>query len=45
MDSSPNPDTSALPHLVVIGGGFAGLWAPRALASAPVRITLVDRGN
>jgi NADH:quinone reductase (non-electrogenic) len=34
-----------LPHLVVIGGGFAGLWATRALAGAPVRITLVDRGN
>ena len=35
----------ALPHVVVIGGGFAGLWAVRGLASAPVRITLVDRGN
>ena len=37
--------TAALPHVVIIGGGFAGLWATRALASAPVRITLVDRGN
>ena len=36
---------AALPHVVIIGGGFAGLWATRALASAPVRITLVDRGN
>ena len=35
----------ALPHVVIIGGGFAGLWAVRGLASAPVRITLVDRGN
>src|SRR5690606_21267199 len=34
-----------LPHVVVIGGGFAGLWATRALAWAPVRITLVDRTN
>ena len=34
-----------LPHVVIIGGGFAGLWATRALASAKVRITLVDRGN
>ena len=34
-----------LPHVVIVGGGFAGLWATRALASAPVRITLVDRGN
>ena len=36
---------SQLPHVLVIGGGFAGLWATRALASAPVRITLVDRCN
>lgn len=36
---------SALPHLVVVGGGFAGLWATRALADAPVRITLIDRSN
>jgi NADH dehydrogenase len=34
-----------LPHVVIVGGGFAGLWATRALASAPVRITLLDRGN
>ena len=36
---------SAQTHVVVIGGGFAGLWATRALAGAPVRITLLDRGN
>ena len=36
---------SALPHLLIVGGGFAGLWAARALAGAPVRITLLDRGN
>ena len=36
---------SQVPHVLVIGGGFAGLWATRALASAPVRITLVDRCN
>ena len=32
-------------HVVVLGGGFGGLMATRALASAPVRITLVDRTN
>ena len=32
-------------HVVVLGGGFGGLWATRALASAAVRITLVDRTN
>ncbi|GAA5000994.1 NAD(P)/FAD-dependent oxidoreductase [Pseudoluteimonas lycopersici] len=36
---------TVLPRVVVVGGGFAGLWATRALASAPVQITLVDRGN
>lgn len=30
---------------MIIGGGFAGLWCTCALASAPVRITLVDRAN
>jgi NADH dehydrogenase len=37
--------TPTLPHVVIVGGGFAGLWAARALRSAPVHITLVDRGN
>jgi NADH:ubiquinone reductase (H+-translocating) len=32
-------------RLVVIGGGFAGLWCTRALARAPVHITLIDRAN
>src|SRR5262249_27789462 len=32
-------------HVVIVGGGFAGLWATRALKHAPVRVTLVDRAN
>ncbi|HEY1035400.1 MAG TPA: FAD-dependent oxidoreductase, partial [Pseudoxanthomonas sp.] len=36
---------AALPHVVIVGGGFGGLWATRALAGAPVRITLIDRHN
>ncbi len=32
-------------RLLVVGGGFAGLWAVRALARAPIDITLVDRCN
>ena len=35
----------SLPHVVVIGGGFGGLTAAKALASAPVRVTLLDRHN
>ena len=38
-------DDAPPPHVVIVGGGFGGLWAARALASAPVRITLVDRCN
>ncbi len=41
MDAPP----AGLPHVLVIGGGFAGLWATRALARDNVRITLVDRRN
>ncbi|HWR37091.1 MAG TPA: NAD(P)/FAD-dependent oxidoreductase [Clostridia bacterium] len=33
------------PHIVIVGGGFAGLYAARALAKASVRITLLDRKN
>src|SRR5262244_1103655 len=34
-----------LPHVVIVGGGFGGLAAARALRHAPVRITLIDRSN
>jgi NADH dehydrogenase FAD-containing subunit len=32
-------------HVVIIGGGFGGLYAARALKRAAVRVTLVDRRN
>jgi NADH dehydrogenase len=32
-------------RVVVIGGGFGGLWAVRHLRNAPVEITLIDRSN
>jgi len=34
-----------IPHVLILGGGFGGLWATRALASASLRVTLVDRTN
>ena len=37
--------TGALHRVVIIGGGFAGLWATRALARAPVSVVLIDRAN
>jgi NADH:ubiquinone reductase (H+-translocating) len=34
-----------LHHVIIIGGGFGGLYAAKALRGAPVRVTLVDRRN
>ena len=36
---------SDTPHVVILGGGFAGLYAAKRLRDAPVRVTLVDRRN
>jgi NADH:ubiquinone reductase (H+-translocating) len=38
-------DSKSVPRVVVVGGGFGGLNAARALARYPVRVTLVDRKN
>ena len=35
----------ATPRVVIVGAGFGGLNAARALARAPVRITVIDRTN
>src|SRR5258706_16326224 len=34
-----------MPRVVILGGGFGGLYAAKALRHAPVDITLVDRRN
>ena len=36
---------STQPHVVIIGGGFGGLYCAKALRKAPVRVTLLDRRN
>jgi NADH dehydrogenase len=33
------------PHVVIVGGGFGGLYAAKALTHAPLRVTLIDRRN
>src|SRR5580704_5150398 len=34
-----------LPRIVIVGAGFGGLAATKALRNAPVQITLIDRSN
>lgn len=34
-----------IPHVVIVGGGFAGLYAARRFARGHVRVTLVDKHN
>src|SRR3954465_4533010 len=33
------------PSVVIVGGGFGGIEAAKALARAPVDVTLIDRQN
>ena len=39
------PDTSALPHVVIVGGGFGGIATASGLRNAPCRVTLIDQRN
>ncbi|GET38450.1 NAD(P)/FAD-dependent oxidoreductase [Microseira wollei] len=32
-------------HVAIIGGGFGGLYAAKALGNAPVQVTLIDKRN
>ena len=34
-----------IPHLVIIGGGFAGIELVKQLKNQPIRITLIDKNN
>jgi NADH:ubiquinone reductase (H+-translocating) len=43
--STQNKPTTKRHRVVVVGGGFAGLYAVRQLRRAPVDITLIDRRN
>jgi len=48
-DSSPVSATPEAkpgrPHVVIIGGGFGGLYAVQQLGRAPVDVTLIDKRN
>ena len=46
MTGSPGQDLNNAKHVVVVGGGFAGLACARKLGSKPnVRVTLLDKNN
>jgi len=46
MAISPKIENRAdLPHVVIIGGGFAGIATARGLAKKPVRVTIIDKHN
>ena len=45
LNSSGTGPSSPRPHVVVVGGGFGGLYAARALAPAGLDVTLIDRHN
>src|SRR5688500_4157043 len=36
---------SETPHVVIVGAGFGGIEAAKALRRAPVAVTLIDRQN
>ncbi len=37
--------TERNPHVVIVGAGFGGLSAAKALASKPFEVTVIDRHN
>src|SRR6202041_1240915 len=37
--------SDSLPRVVIVGGGFAGLAAAKALRKTPARVVLIDRSN
>lgn len=44
-DSMVPAGSKTRPRVVIIGGGFGGVACAKALARAPVRVTLIDRNN
>jgi NADH:ubiquinone reductase (H+-translocating) len=45
MEEYAVTQNTPLHHVVIVGGGFGGLYAAKALRRAPVRVTLVDKRN
>jgi len=45
IEAARRDELARLPKVVIIGAGFGGLSAARALAKAPVHVTVIDRRN
>jgi NADH dehydrogenase len=43
--SEPKEPGRSRPRVVIVGAGFGGLQAAKALANAPVHVTVIDRNN
>src|SRR5471032_212285 len=43
--ASGGSETTPVHRVVIVGGGFAGLFAARALRRSPVQVTLLDRAG
>lgn len=44
-ESSQQRASAALPRVVIVGAGFGGLEAAKALGRVPVQVTVIDRTN
>src|SRR5438876_1696312 len=45
VESNAKKNPGITPRVVIVGAGFGGLRAARALRNAPVRVTVIDRQN
>jgi NADH dehydrogenase FAD-containing subunit len=44
-EESDSGKAGIVPQVVIVGAGFGGLQAARALRHAPVQVTVIDRSN
>lgn len=45
IEAARRDELAGLPRVVIVGAGFGGLSAAKALAKAPVHVTLIDKRN